>query len=114
MVGLSDLGRLDWKQRLAIGAVLVLVTDVMVAAQVKFGWHDRLELFWIGGHLHLAAWAFLGTAFLPPVVARMDTDDWYEVSTVKQLGILSVAGVGALVLWFAISFVTGAVLDLAF
>ena len=103
MVKLPSVDRFDGKQRLAIGAGLVLATKAMVATQVG--------IYRLGGYLQLLAWAFLGTAFLPLFVSRANADEWDDISTMKQLGILWVAGVGALVLWFAISSVSGAALD---
>lgn len=102
MVTLPAVDRFDGKQRFAIGALLVVA--IHAATQLQIPAYRLL------GYANLLAWAFLGTAFLPAFVGYLDADEWDDVSTTKQLGILWVAGVGALVLWFAIGFVAGLVL----
>ncbi|WP_435178355.1 hypothetical protein [Halorussus sp. AFM4] len=100
---LPNVDRFSGTERFAIGAVLTVAVSVLV--------ESGIGLFRFGGMLQLLAWAFLGTALLPPFVSYLDADGWDDVSTTKQIGILWIAGVGALVLWFLISQTAGRVVS---
>jgi len=101
MVQLPNVDRFSGTERFLIGVGLTLVVEMLTQA--------RVGLFRLSGFLQILGWAFLGTAFLPAFTGLLGAGDWEEVSTGKQILLLWVAGVGALVLWFAISLVAGQV-----
>lgn len=104
MVRLPSVDRFSGKERFAIGVVLTIVVQAMTFTGVS--------LFRFGGFLQLLAWAFLGTALLPPFVNYLDAEKWSDISTGKQIVVLWIAGVGALILWFAVTFATGTVFEI--
>lgn len=103
MVRLPSVDRFSGKERFAIGVVLTIAVQAMMFTEVS--------LFRLGGFLQLLAWAFLGTALLPPFVDYLDAEEWSEISTGKQIVVLWIAGVGALILWFAVTYATGSIFD---
>lgn len=91
-------------ERFGIGAVLAIVGSSI--AQANLGPMTRLAA--VCGLLGVA---FLAMSLEPPLTGALGGEDWTDLSTGKQMILLSVLSLVGLVLWFAVTTGAGAVAD---
>lgn len=96
-----DISDISPAQRLVIGVVLVTVGPTL--AQPNLGWQTR-----ISGILTVLGIGFLGLTLEPAMTTVLGADEWSDLSTGKQIVVLFVLSVVALVLWFALVLLKGA------
>ena len=104
MVSFPDIERFDGKQRFAIGVAPIVLMRLLPGSPVRGA---RLR----GAFLLVAIW-FLGAALLPAFVNQVEAEEWSDISTVKQLGILWVSGVGSLIMFFVLNRVVSSLTEL--
>ncbi|MFC4550676.1 MULTISPECIES: hypothetical protein [Halorussus] len=97
-----DVSDVSSTQRFAAGIVLVVVAPML--GQPNLGLLTRIA--GIGTFLGIG---LLGAALEPPMTRALGADEWSDLSTAKQVPVLFVLAIAALVLWFGVGVLEGVV-----